>query len=139
MTTFSVIDIDTWSSGERLIFSSGWMVFALLEFALTVYIYKRHLPDMIDAFDNSPLIKSLTDNLRNQGPLTRSLSIGFISGAITYAPSLVEQGHVSASDVARIPMHVRRLLSTSSILSSITLLWVAVVGIFALIRGNSLW
>ncbi|MFJ4375211.1 hypothetical protein ACIP1T_21735 [Pseudomonas japonica] len=139
MTTFSMIDINTWSTGERLIFSSGWIVLGLLDFALTIYIYKKHLPDMIAAFDNSPLIKSLTDNLENQGLIARSLSISFISGAITYAPSLVEQGHVSASDVARIPVHVRRLLSTSSMLSSITLLWLAVVGILALIRGNSLW
>lgn len=137
MTTFSVIDIDTWGSGERLILASGWIVFMLLHISLTTYIYKTHLSKMIDAFDNSPAIKLMNQSLLNRGPIARSLLISFISGAITYAPVLAAQGHISIDDVEKIPRHLKRLLSIDGILSSATILWVTTVCILVSIRGFS--
>lgn len=137
MITSSVIDVDTWTSGWKLIVFSGWMVPALLEVCLKTYIHKKKLPKILDALSNSSCIQEAALIARNKGVVAKSFFISYIHGSIKSPSSLIERGWISESDIKNFPTHLRRLLSTCSILSYTSIIWLMTNCALISIRGYS--
>ncbi|MCU1723164.1 hypothetical protein [Pseudomonas sp. 5P_5.1_Bac1] len=123
MTTFSVIDIDSWPIEWRVFLCSGWVALIILNYGFRTYIYNIHLPEMIQAFSRSPYISKTASMLEKQGPIARRTLIDFIFGAIKYAPKMIRLGYVSAQDIYDLPLYLKVLIYTQDMATRIAIAW----------------
>ncbi|MDU9391844.1 hypothetical protein [Pseudomonas sp. zfem002] len=137
MNTFSVIDIDTWSSGWRVLFLTGAMVPALIGIGVTTYIYKRHMTKILAAFSNSSSIQTAASLAKTQGPVAKGFFINYIYSCIRNSPKLIALGWVSADDIKQFPANIKRLLFIDYILGWTFLIWIVAGWILISIRGHS--
>lgn len=137
MITFSVTDMDTWSSGWKVVILSGWIPLIISEIFLKTYIYKTHLPQILAALSNSSCIQHAALLVKTKGPVAKSIFISFIYGAIKNPKDLEKNGMLSSSDIKNFPRNLRRLLSVTSSLAYIAICWVLTIYVLGLISGHS--
>lgn len=136
MTTFSVIDINTWTSGWRLLFFAGAAVPALMGISLTIYIYKKHLPEILECFGSSPAIQTAAALARRQGPCAKGFFISYVYGSIKNPKKLIERGWVSAHDIQNFPNNIKTLLRIDHALALTFIFWIATGCLLISIRGD---
>lgn len=136
MTTFSVTDINTWTSGWKLFILSGWMVVVMFEIGFKIYIYKKCYRQIIGALSNSSLIRDAAYVVENKGPIAKSYFLNFIYASIN-SPVLIKRGWLSETDIKNFPVSLRRLLNMVTMTSYAGVAWMIVACILASVRGHS--
>lgn len=119
-------------------FFKSWFWFAIvvaplplapISFALSVYISRRHLDEMVDAFQRSRHIVIGAAALMPNGLFGRFLMILKIGGAITWPGPLVRAGEMDPDEIRAFPRHLRRWIRAKMWITIIGFSWGCTVGL----------
>lgn len=115
MTTFSMIDIDTWSPTMQLsVYGGGFLVcFACM--LGRFYICKKYLGRMLEAFGRSPEAR-MWNAILNRGLLERVFLVTMLGNLFMLSRIHIRQGNVSAQDIQDLPRELKRVFLIDGIL-----------------------
>lgn len=119
-------------------FFKSWFWFAIViapvplvpvSFGLSVYISRRHLDEMVNAFPQSRHIVIGAAALMPNGLFGRFLMILKIGGAITWPGLFVRAGEMDAEEIRAFPPHLKKWINTKIWLNIVSFSWMCTVAL----------
>lgn len=96
---------------------------------LSVYISRRHLDEMVNAFPRSRHIVIAAAALMPSGLFGRFLMILKIGGAITWPGPFIRAGEMNAEEIRAFPPHLRNWIRAKICINIVAFSWGCTVGL----------
>lgn len=136
MMLFSMIDIDTWPIKVTASVLGGGFLAALSCMVGRVYISRKYLGRLLEAFSRSPEAK-FWERILDRGLLGRVLLVSILAHLVVLSRRYIRTGEVSAQDILELPRELKRVLLIDGILMCVSCTIFAVICVLIELRSGN--